>query len=76
MKYIFFYSENKHFLDVSGANVHKPKVLHAIRRGASVLKASMPKIKDVNVIDKYSRIIFPVAFMLFNAGYWLFYFFE
>lgn len=51
-------------------------MLHAIRRGASALKASMPKIKDVNVIDKYSRIVFPVAFMLFNAGYWLFYFFE
>ncbi|XP_023318141.1 gamma-aminobutyric acid receptor subunit beta-like isoform X2 [Trichogramma pretiosum] len=51
----------------------KPKVLHAIRRGASVLKASMPKIKDVNVIDKYSRVIFPVSFMLFNAGYWIFY---
>ncbi|CAH0560461.1 unnamed protein product [Brassicogethes aeneus] len=59
-----------------GNPVHKPKVLHAIRKGALVLKASMPKIKDVNVIDKYSRIVFPVTFMLFNAGYWLFYFFE
>lgn len=59
-----------------GNNIHKPKMLHALRRGASVLKASMPKIKDVNVIDKYSRIIFPVAFLLFNAGYWIFYFFE
>ena len=49
------------------------QVLHAICRGASVLKASMPKIKDVNVIDKYSRIIFPVSFLLFNTGYWLFY---
>ena len=56
--------------------MHRPKVLHAIRRGALVLKASMPKIKDVNVIDKYSRIVFPVTFLLFNAGYWLFYFFE
>ena len=33
----------------------------------------MPKIKDVNVIDKYSRIIFPLSFMLFNAAYWIFY---
>ncbi|KAI4462489.1 neurotransmitter gated ion channel [Holotrichia oblita] len=59
-----------------GNPIHKPKVLHAIKKGASALKASMPKIKDVNIIDKYSRIIFPVAFMMFNAGYWLFYFFE
>ena len=49
------------------------QMLHALRRGANVLRASMPKIKDVNVIDKYSRIIFPVSFMLFNAGYWIFY---
>ncbi|KAJ8982650.1 hypothetical protein NQ317_019051 [Molorchus minor] len=59
-----------------GANsIHRPKVLHAIRKGASALRASMPKIKDVNVIDKYSRIVFPVTFLLFNIGYWLFIFF-
>ncbi|KYM97477.1 Gamma-aminobutyric acid receptor subunit beta-like protein, partial [Cyphomyrmex costatus] len=58
-----------------GPRSHKPKMLHALRRGASVLRVSMPKIKDVNVIDKYSRIIFPVSFMLFNAVYWIFYFF-
>ncbi|RLU23529.1 hypothetical protein DMN91_003734 [Ooceraea biroi] len=57
-----------------GPRPHKPKVLHALRRGASVLRVSMPKIKDVNVIDKYSRIVFPVSFMLFNAVYWIFYF--
>ncbi|KAJ8919439.1 hypothetical protein NQ315_016537, partial [Exocentrus adspersus] len=56
--------------------IHKPRVLHAIRKGALVIKASMPKIKDVNVIDKYSRIVFPVTFSLFNVGYWLYYFFE
>ncbi|KYM83084.1 Gamma-aminobutyric acid receptor subunit beta-like protein, partial [Atta colombica] len=58
-----------------GPRPHKPKMLHVLRRGASVLRVSMPKIKDVNVIDKYSRIIFPVSFMLFNAVYWIFYFF-
>ncbi|CAH1958827.1 unnamed protein product [Acanthoscelides obtectus] len=57
-------------------SIHKTKVLHAIKKGALVLKASMPKIKDVNIIDKYSRIVFPVAFFLFNLGYWLFYFLE
>ncbi|XP_069679059.1 gamma-aminobutyric acid receptor subunit beta-like isoform X2 [Periplaneta americana] len=51
----------------------KPKVFHALKRGASAIRASMPKIKDVNVIDKYSRIIFPLSFMIFNAAYWIFY---
>ncbi|XP_046673053.1 gamma-aminobutyric acid receptor subunit beta-like [Homalodisca vitripennis] len=51
----------------------KPRLLHAFKRGASVIKASMPKIKDVNIIDKYSRVVFPVSFLLFNLGYWVFY---
>lgn len=51
-----------------------PKVLQTIRRGANALKASLPRIRDVNVIDKYSRVIFPVSFILFNAVYWSFYF--
>ncbi|XP_063530609.1 gamma-aminobutyric acid receptor subunit beta-like [Cydia strobilella] len=54
----------------------KPKMIHALRRGASVLKASMPKIRDVNVIDTYSRVIFPVSFLVFNAVYWVFYIFD
>lgn len=57
-------------------NSHRPKMLHAIKRGASVIRASIPKIKDVNIIDEYSRVIFPVAFMLFNLGYWVFYIIE
>lgn len=60
----------------AGNSVHKPKVLHAIRKGALVLKSAMPKIKDVNLIDKYSRIIFPVSFLIFNTIYWLFYILE
>lgn len=57
-------------------NSHRPKMLHAIKRGASVIRASMPKIKDVNIIDEYSRVIFPVAFLMFNVGYWVFYVIE
>ncbi|XP_078594925.1 gamma-aminobutyric acid receptor subunit beta-2-like [Branchiostoma floridae x Branchiostoma japonicum] len=31
------------------------------------------EIKDINVIDKYSRIIFPLSFVLFNIFYWITY---
>ena len=54
-------------------NNHRPKMLHALKRGASVIRASIPTIKDVNIIDKYSRVIFPVSFLAFNVGYWVFY---
>lgn len=54
-------------------NSHRPKMMHVIKRGASVIRASIPKIKDVNTIDKYSRVIFPVAFLVFNLCYWIFY---
>ena len=44
-----------------------------LKRGTSVVKKALPRIKDVNIIDKYSRVIFPVCFLLFNIGYWSFY---
>lgn len=31
------------------------------------------RIKDVNKIDKYSRLVFPVAYLIFNIIYWTFY---
>ncbi|XP_063989584.1 gamma-aminobutyric acid receptor subunit beta-like isoform X1 [Diachasmimorpha longicaudata] len=67
------YNTRSSGLRYRGTRQHKPKVFHALKRGASVLKASLPKIKDVNVIDKYSRLVFPVSFILFNAVYWTFY---
>ncbi|XP_030751468.1 gamma-aminobutyric acid receptor subunit beta-like [Sitophilus oryzae] len=56
-----------------GNAVNKPRFLRALRKGANVLRASMPKIKDVNIIDTYSRIVFPITFLIFNIAYWLFY---
>ncbi|KAH8421376.1 hypothetical protein KR009_003281, partial [Drosophila setifemur] len=51
----------------------RPRMMHALKKSASAIKATIPKIKDVNIIDKYSRMIFPISFLAFNLGYWLFY---
>ncbi|XP_063379841.1 gamma-aminobutyric acid receptor subunit beta-like [Cydia fagiglandana] len=70
------YRTRPHSRNSKNGSTGKPKMIHALRRGASVIKASMPKIRDVNVIDTYSRVIFPVSFLIFNAVYWTFYIFD
>merc|ERR1719400_620209 len=54
-------------------NRKRTRLLNQLKKGAGVIKSSLPKIKDVNVIDKYSRVVFPVSFILFNVAYWCFY---
>ena len=44
-----------------------------LRRRSSQLKIKIPDLTDVNSIDRWSRIIFPAAFSLFNTIYWLYY---
>ncbi|XP_054846143.1 gamma-aminobutyric acid receptor subunit beta-1 isoform X2 [Eublepharis macularius] len=44
-----------------------------LRRRASQLKVKIPDLTDVNSIDKWSRMVFPVTFILFNIIYWLYY---
>ncbi|XP_023656523.1 gamma-aminobutyric acid receptor subunit beta-3 isoform X1 [Paramormyrops kingsleyae] len=51
------------------AQLKKPR----LRRRSSQLKIKIPDLTDVNAIDRWSRIIFPAAFSLFNLIYWLYY---
>lgn len=43
------------------------------RRAALTLRQRMPVVRDVNKIDRYSRTAFPVLFIIFNVGYWVYY---
>ncbi|XP_063321922.1 gamma-aminobutyric acid receptor subunit beta-3 isoform X1 [Pelmatolapia mariae] len=58
----------RHSLD---RNAHLKKT--RLRRRSSQLKIKIPDLTDVNAIDRWSRIIFPSAFSLFNLIYWLYY---
>ncbi|XP_044142175.1 gamma-aminobutyric acid receptor subunit beta-3 isoform X1 [Bufo gargarizans] len=44
-----------------------------LRRRSSQLKIKIPDLTDVNAIDRWSRMIFPITFSLFNLIYWLYY---
>ncbi|KAK7144905.1 hypothetical protein R3I94_011101 [Phoxinus phoxinus] len=52
-------------------NAHSKKP--RLRRRSSQLKIKIPDLTDVNAIDRWSRIIFPAVFSLFNLIYWLYY---
>ncbi|XP_054459342.1 gamma-aminobutyric acid receptor subunit beta-3 isoform X2 [Anoplopoma fimbria] len=52
-------------------NAHVKKT--RLQRRSSQLKIKIPDLTDVNTIDRWSRIIFPFSFSLFNTIYWLYY---
>lgn len=61
-------STSRHSLDRS-AQMKRSR----LRRRSSQLKIKIPDLTDVNAIDRWSRIIFPSVFSLFNLIYWLYY---
>ncbi|KAI5699986.1 hypothetical protein M8J76_006302 [Diaphorina citri] len=69
----YFYNIGKSRLRLRRGAKPKPKISSAIKKGAASIRHVIPKLKDVNLIDKYSRVIFPITFLIFNLSYWLFY---
>lgn len=59
------------------ANRRRREVLADFRRRAALtLRQRMPVVRDVNKIDRFSRTAFPVLFVVFNVGYWVYYMLE
>jgi hypothetical protein len=53
----------------------KKGIWNSISYTAREVRRILPNVKDINIIDKYSRLAFPSLFLLFNVCYWCFYYF-
>ncbi|CAF0784992.1 unnamed protein product [Adineta steineri] len=49
------------------------RLLNHLRTRALNIRQHIPRLQDVNDIDKWSRLCFPILFILFNAAYWPYY---
>ncbi|KAK3100619.1 hypothetical protein FSP39_022680, partial [Pinctada imbricata] len=54
-------------------SLRKKKQVHKPEKKLPKFKINLPVIKDVNNIDRYSRLLFPLLFLIFNVCYWGFY---
>ncbi|CAF2487384.1 unnamed protein product [Rotaria sp. Silwood2] len=49
------------------------RLLNHLRTRVISIRQHIPHVQDVNDIDKWSRLCFPILFILFNAIYWPYY---
>ncbi|ELU01183.1 hypothetical protein CAPTEDRAFT_144043 [Capitella teleta] len=52
---------------------NRKKMFTNLKKKAKEIRQKIPSVKDVNKIDKYSRLVFPSLFIVFNVCYWCFY---
>ena len=59
----------------SGNNVppRRRRLLSNFKQKAKSIKVKIPRVQDVNTIDRYARLFFPLLFVLFNTSYWAVY---
>lgn len=67
------YTPNNVLKRRNGNLVPKRRLLSTVRQTAKILKPKLPVVRDVNVIDKYARLMFPLLFIVFNITYWGYY---
>lgn len=58
---------------VSVTSSRRLRTFDHVKRKACHWRERLPRIEDVNKIDQYSRIVFPLLFVVFNLCYWCFY---
>lgn len=51
----------------------RSRMLTTLIDKARAIERRIPSVSDVSKIDKYSRVIFPSLFIVFNSCYWSFY---
>ena len=51
------------------------RLARRVRRATRRVIKLIPEIEDFSLIDRYSRVLFPVSFLVFNILYWTFYIF-
>lgn len=68
------YVHNNLFRRKNGSSAPKRKKIFAnMKQRAKSIKVKLPTVRDVNIIDRYSRLMFPLLFIIFNISYWAFY---